>query len=77
MQFEKYKISLLEANQSESFFNLIANNRARLEDFFAGTVSKTKTLEATIDYCKEIAQKIEDRSYFPYMITNIETNEII
>jgi len=77
MQFEKYKISLLEVNQSESFFNLIANNRARLEDFFAGTVSKTKTLEATIDYCKEITQKIEDRSYLPYMITNIETNEII
>ncbi|PHS04142.1 MAG: GNAT family N-acetyltransferase [Kordia sp.] len=77
MQFEKYKISLLETNQSEFLFNLIDTNRARLEDFFAGTVSKTKTLEATIDYCKEIAQKIEDRSYFPYMITNIETNEII
>jgi len=77
MQFEKYKISLLEANQSESFFNLINNNRTRLEDFFAGTVSKTKTLEATIDYCKEITQKIEERSYFPYMITNINTNEIV
>ena len=77
MQFENYKISLLEVDQSESFFNLIESNRERLEDFFAGTVSKTKTLEATFDYCKEITQKINDRSYFPYMITNLETNEII
>jgi len=77
MQFEKYKIGLLETNQSELFFNLIENNRARLEDFFAGTVSKTKTLEATLDYCEEIAQKIKERSYYPYMITNLETNEII
>ena len=77
MRFEKYKISLLEINQSELFFNLIESNRGRLEDFFAGTVSKTKTLEATLDYCKEISHKIENRSYFPYMITNLETNKII
>ena len=77
MQFEKYKISLLEVNQSELFFNLINDNRERLEDFFAGTVSKTKTLDETLRYCNEIAQKIEDRSYYPYMITNLETNEII
>jgi RimJ/RimL family protein N-acetyltransferase len=77
MQFENYKISLLEVGQSELFFNLINDNRERLEDFFAGTVSKTKTLEAALDYCKEIAQKIESKNYFPYMITDVSCNKMI
>jgi len=77
MQFENYKISLLEADESELFFNLIDNNRERLEDFFAGTVSKTKTREDALSYCIELAQKIEEKSYFPYMIMNTKTNEII
>jgi len=77
MQFENYKISLLEVGQSKLFFDLIDANRERLEDFFAGTVSKTKTLEATLDYCVEIAQKIENKNYFPYMIIDVSCNKII
>lgn len=75
--FEDFKISLLSVNESVAFFNLIDSNRVRLEDFFAGTVSKTKTLEETINYCKIIEQKINDRSYFPFMITDIKTNAFI
>ncbi len=77
MQFDKYKISLLEANQSKAFFNLIDDNRSRLEDFFAGTVSKTRTLEDTIAYCEEITKRIIDKSYFPYMIVDEETNAFV
>jgi len=77
IQFDNYKISLLEINQSELFFNLIDTNRGRLEDFFAGTVSKTKTLAATVDYCREITQKIEDKNYFPYMITDVSCKKMI
>jgi len=75
--FEDFKISLLKANQSKAFFNLIDSNRARLEDFFAGTVSKTKTLEDTNNYCKIIEQKIKDRSYFPFMISDVESKAFI
>jgi len=75
--FENYKIALLSTNESEAFFNLINSNRARLEDFFAGTVSKTKTLEDTINYCKIIEQEIKDRGYFPFMITDVKTNVFI
>lgn len=77
MQFDKYKISLLEASQSEFFFNLINDNRSRLEDFFAGTVSKTRTQEDTIAYCKEIAQRILNKTYFPFMIIDVATNEFV
>ena len=60
-QFENYKITSFNTQQSESFFKLIDSNRARLEDFFAGTVSRTKTLKDTKQYCNIIAQKIKDK----------------
>ena len=75
--FRHFKIDVLKPNQGEAFFYLIDSNRARLEDFFAGTVAKTKTLEDTIGYCKEIQQRIKDRSYFPYLIIDTNTNTFI
>lgn len=75
--FNNFKITLLKPNEGEGFFRLIDNNRPRLEDFFSGTVSKTKTLEDTMKYCVEIQQRIKEKSYFPYMITDINTNKFI
>lgn len=75
--FDHFKIALLQSNESEVFFNLIENNRVRLEDFFAGTVSKTKTLEDTIAYCKIIEERIQNKSYLPYMITDAKTNSFV
>ena len=77
MKFDHYKINLLQAEESEAFFNLIDNNRPRLEDFFAGTVSKTLTLEATKNYCVEIQKRIESLSYLPFMITDTKTNAFV
>ncbi|PKV51266.1 RimJ/RimL family protein N-acetyltransferase [Aquimarina sp. MAR_2010_214] len=74
---ENYIVKMLSANQSESFFQLIHTNRERLEDFFAGTVACTKTLSDTIDYCREIEQKIKERVYFPYVIIEKSSQEII
>ena len=75
--FDNYKIDLLNTRGSEAFFNLIDTNRLRLEDFFAGPVSKTRTLEDALEYCIEIQNKIEAKTYFPYMITDINTNQFI
>lgn len=77
MTFDNYKIEILKESESEAFYNLIDKNRKRLEDFFAGTVSKTKTLEDTLKYCDEIQKRIKAMDYLPYMITDIKTNEII
>nr|WP_321234223.1 GNAT family protein [uncultured Psychroserpens sp.] len=75
--FGHFKINLLQPNEADAFFNLIDTNRARLEDFFAGTVSKTLTLEDTMNYCVEIQQRIKEKSYLPYMIADIETNAFV
>lgn len=77
MTFDHFKINILQANEAEAFFNLIDTNRARLEDFFAGTVSKTRTLTDTINYSVEIQQRIKNKSYLPYMITDTRTNSFV
>lgn len=75
--FSHYQIELLQPQESEAFFGLIDRNRSHLEDFFAGTVSKTKTLQDALVYCEDIQQKIKNRSYFPYMVTDTTTNRFV
>jgi len=70
LHFDSFNIVDLDTKKALDFFNLIDSNRTRLEDFFAGTVSRTKTLEDTINYCSVIEQKVKDKSYFPYIISN-------
>ncbi|WP_353777632.1 GNAT family N-acetyltransferase [Winogradskyella sp. 3972H.M.0a.05] len=73
----EFEISLLDTRRSEDFFMLIDNNRSRLEDFFAGTVSKTKTRLDTEAYCKIIDIRIKEKSYLPYIISDTKTNDYI
>ncbi|MHB1278878.1 MAG: hypothetical protein ACYC1Q_10815 [Bacteroidia bacterium] len=47
MNFANYRIRLIETTDLEAYYLLIENNRERLEDFFTGTVSRTKTFEET------------------------------
>lgn len=75
--FRNFRIEPLDVDESDKFFNLIDSNRKRLEDFFAGTVSKTKTLHDTITYCHEIKQKVLDKCYFPFIITDLEKGAFI
>lgn len=77
MTFDNFKIYLLQPNESEAFFNLIDSNRARLEDFFAGTVSKTLTLDDTVKYGVEIQQRIQSKSYLPYIIADSTTHTFV
>jgi RimJ/RimL family protein N-acetyltransferase len=77
LTFDHFQINLLQPNEAESFFNLIDRNRERLEDFFAGTVSKTRTFDDTLNYCVEIQDRIKEKSYLPFMITDTKTNEFV
>lgn len=70
-------LQLLSTEHSKLFYDLIQNNLKRLEDFFAGTVRKTNTLEDTMRYCEEIEQRIKDKSYFPYLIIETRTKKVV
>ena len=75
--FENYIIEPLEITDAKAFFELIINNKKRLETFFAGTVGSTKTLSDTENYCQEMMMNREQKSYFPYIIKSIDTKEFI
>jgi RimJ/RimL family protein N-acetyltransferase len=75
--FNNYQMLLLQEKDSTSFFNLIQKNKERLSDFFAGTIVKTETLETTQAYCKEIANRIEHRTYFPYLIKEKASEKLV
>jgi RimJ/RimL family protein N-acetyltransferase len=55
---------------------MIERNRPRLEDFFTGTVSRTRTLEDTRAFLADITQRAENRLYFPYIIIDEQTTQI-
>jgi len=77
IQFKEYIIETLTILDSPAFFNLINDNRLRLEDFFAGTVARTKTQKETEAYCKIIEQQIKDKVYFPHIIKKINDGSFI
>lgn len=78
MQFDHYTIRLLTVNDLEKYFSLIERNRPRLEDYFAGTVSKTLTKEATKKFLEEdVLKKLEAREYFPFIIEDTVNDRFV
>jgi len=76
MTFDNYAIRLLTIHDLDSYFQLVEQNRERLEDFFTGTVSKTRTFEDTRIFLIDITQRANDRTYFPFIIVDISNNKI-
>lgn len=77
MKFDHYAIKILSPDDLNDYFELIERNRERLEDFFAGTVAITKTLEDTRIHLDDVVVKSETRDYFPFIVTNTFTGKPI
>ena len=77
MQFDHYTIRLLTLDDTHAFYLMVDKNRARLEDFFTGTVSRTATMEATKEFVADITRRAEERTYFPYVIIDNTNHKII
>lgn len=77
MKFGNYLLRPIESNDVEAYFALIDTNRKRLEDFFAGTVVKNKTIEDTHLFVPEVIEKAARRAYFPFVIIDTTTNTIV
>lgn len=77
IRFDKYILRPLDTNDLGRYFTLIENNRSRLEDFFAGTVSRTRTREDASLFLAEIIQKAKNKSYFPYVVEDPESRKLV
>ncbi len=70
MKFENYDIRLVNSQDIEAYFNMVQKNRKRLERFFAGTISRTQSLNETAVFLKEMEEGIQDKSYFAYVVVD-------
>lgn len=77
ISFDRYTIRPLEESDLLAYFKLVETNRKRLEDFFTGTVSRTKDLEATKVFLAEIVAKREAKLYFPFVVEDNQTHDFI
>ena len=72
-----YLIRPIIQSDAAGYFKLIDANRPRLEDFFAGTLSKTKTLKDTEDFVAANIKRREEKTYYPFVIIDTTTQTII
>ncbi|MBC8046900.1 MAG: GNAT family N-acetyltransferase [Fimbriimonadaceae bacterium] len=77
MHFDSYAIRPVSTNDVEDFFNLIENNRKRLESFFAGTVAQNKDLQATRIFISSVIEKAKERTYFSFVIIETFNHRLI
>jgi len=77
MTFDTYSIRLLKIQDLDNYFELVDTNRERLEDFFTGTVSKTKTYDDTKSFVIDMIKGANDNVYFPYLIIDNSNEKIV
>ena len=75
MTFDNYTIRLINEDEGDKFFRIMDSNRKRLEDYFAGTVAKTRTIEDTRAYVTEMGERIRNKTYLPFVIVDNTTGE--
>lgn len=75
--FDNYTIRSLESSDLIAYFDLVERNRKRLEDFFTGTVSKTKDVAATKIFLEEIVERRNSKQYFPFVVVNQTNSNLI
>ena len=77
MQFDNYIVRQPKLTDLENYFQMIERNRPRLEDFFAGTVSKTKTYGDTEVFLADMMRRIKAKTYLPFIIIDSISQTII
>ena len=61
-------LKLIQANFTAPLFELIKRNHSYFKRYFPITLSKTKDLSSTESYVKELLDKVEKKTMFPFGI---------
>ena len=77
MQFDNYSIRLIEEQDLKPYYQMVEENRIRLERFFAGTVLRTQSMEDAELFLQEIVKRIENRDYLAYVIVDNQTGGFV
>jgi len=77
IHFENYIIRPLEISDIKPYFDLVERNRKRLEDFFTGTVTRTKDMAEAEIFLNELNSKRESKLYYPYILQDNLTQKFV
>lgn len=77
MQFDNYLLRKPKPADAVKYFEMIEYNRTRLEDCFAGTLSKTRTLADTENFLADMMKRIEAKSYMSFLIVDTNTDTLM
>ena len=77
MRFPPHALRPIAVEDGPALFHLIDTNRALLEDFFAGTVAVTRTLEDTENHLVNMLAKAEARSYFAFTLVDERMDRMV
>ena len=77
IELRNFIIRQLDTSESDKVFDLINNNRTRLENYFAGTVKETKTKVDTIIFCQNVEVRRANKEYYPFVIIDPSTSKYI
>jgi len=67
MRFDNFTIELITLKDAEAFYNLIQHNLDRLKDTFAGTVSKTMTIDKMRMFIDAALKNNNEKLYYPFL----------
>ena len=77
MEFSKWKLEKIENIHFKEFFDLIENNRNRIQKTFPVTVSNCVDLKTTEESITKNLQIEKEKSGYYFYVRNIETNNLI
>jgi ribosomal-protein-serine acetyltransferase len=77
MEFSNWKLDKIENIRFEEFFELIDNNRNRIQKTFPVTISNCIDLNATEEFITKNLQIEKEKSGYYFYVRNIETNCLI
>ena len=76
MKFDHYSIRPLTTDDLLPYFELVERNRQRLEDFFTGTVSRTRSIDDTREFLGDMTERAGARTYMPYLIVDEDNGRL-
>lgn len=77
MEFNNWKLDKIENIHFEEFFNLIENNRNRIQKTFPVTVSNCFDLKATEEFITKNIQIEKEKKGYYFYVRNLENNNLI
>ncbi len=76
MRFDNYTIKPLEKSDLKAYHQMVQDNRKRLEDFFVGTVSRTKTEADTVRFVDEMVERAQRKEYYAFLIVDEKAHKL-